>query len=94
MRRLWGGLGLLAAFLLVGGCTSTEKRPKPPKPKEEYTLPPEEDGRYSKWPEYPKGVFEEDPLLKKAKDANKEPGGLPSRMPGQRFGGGGGGGPF
>ena len=91
MRRLWGGLGLLAAFLLVGGCTSTDKRPpKPPKPKEEYTLPPEEDARYSKWPEYPKNVFDEDPLLKKAKDANKEPGGLPSRMPGQRFSGGGG----
>jgi hypothetical protein len=91
MRRLWGGLGLLAALLAAVGCTSTKKDLKPPKPKEEYRLPPEDDGRYSKWPEYPKNVFEEDPLLKKAKEANKAPGGPPDRMPGQRFGGGPGG---
>ena len=94
MRRLWGGLGLLAAFLLALGCTSTDKQLKPPRPKEEYRLPPEEDARYSKWPEYPKSVFEEDPLLKKAKDANKDPAGPPGRLPGQRFSAGPGAAPF
>src|SRR2546421_527013 len=65
MRRLWEGLSLWAAALLaVAGCASTAPVTKPPKHPEEYVLPPAEDARFSRPPQYPKGSLNNDVLLK------------------------------
>jgi hypothetical protein len=92
MLRYWGGLGLLSAALWgLAGCATTESEiKKPPKPPEEYKLPPEDDPRFNKPVEYPKDVFEKDPLQQKAK-AKDTPGMIGSQRsgmgprPGQGF---------
>jgi hypothetical protein len=89
MGRMRDGLGfLLAALLGLVGCTSNEPHLKPPKPHEEYNVPPEQDARFSKPVEYPKEVMERDPFAPKYKD--KDGPGNPGSMRSPRLGGGAG----
>ena len=85
MRRTREALGLLLAALIGSvGCTTSDAHLKPPKHPEEYNVPPDEL-RFSRPPEFPREVMDEDLLTKKAKDA-KGPDGQ------GRFGAGGMGG--
>jgi hypothetical protein len=61
--RLWGTIGL--ALSVLAGChwTSPNQTLRPPKHPEEYTVPPEEDLRFSQPPEYPKDVLNKDNLI-------------------------------
>jgi hypothetical protein len=57
MRTVWLTLGIAAAAALVlAGCKTTDPT-RPPKPPEEYTVPPAEDARYSQPPRFPKGTL-------------------------------------
>jgi hypothetical protein len=83
MLRRWGGLGILTVALwgLAGCATSTGEIKKPPKPPEEYNLPPENDARFNQPIEYPKEALEKDPLQQKAKGKD-----TPGMMGSQRSG--------
>jgi hypothetical protein len=94
MRRLWDATRLLTATLLgLAGCHTTDPPAKPPKPPEEYRLPPDSDRRYSQPPEYPKESLNKDPGPKNPAPGGPNgqggPGGMgnPS-MPGMSAGGG------
>jgi hypothetical protein len=91
MLRMRDGLGLLLAVLLsLAGCTSSDPYVKPPKPPEEYAVPPD-DPRFSKPIEYPKEALDRgDPLAQKYKDTGG-PGGPGPGMRGPGMGGGMGG---
>ena len=56
MHRRWADLGGLGVLLLLAilGCRPTESRIKPPPLREEYTLPPADDARFSAPPVFPK----------------------------------------
>ena len=75
MRRLRDLMGLvLLAAMVLGGCETSSNQVRPPKPVEEYRDPPENDSRYSGYPQYPKETMDQDVLMKKAKDkANSTP---------------------
>jgi len=91
MRRTREALGLLlAALISTVGCTSSDAHLKPPKHPEEYNVPPD-DLRYSKPPEFPKEVMDEDLLTKKAKDAKGDKDGQ-GKFGASGMGGGGAGG--
>jgi hypothetical protein len=85
------GLLLLGTIGLVG-CESTSHQVQPPKPPEEFRDPPENDPRYSGPIQYPRDTLDQDPLLKKARDASKNPQNPLNgpRSPGSRMGGMGG----
>ncbi|MCS6852353.1 MAG: hypothetical protein NZ700_14405 [Gemmataceae bacterium] len=60
MRRTWCAIPALGIMLLGSlGCQHRYSRPpiEAPKLHEEYTVPPPEDGRYSRPMEYPKEVL-------------------------------------
>jgi hypothetical protein len=60
MHTIWYRFGLLAATAFVlAGCATSDPT-KVPKHKEEYTLPPGEDARFSQPPAYPKDVLNQD----------------------------------
>ena len=60
MRMVWIGLGLAAAAAFVlAGCATSEPS-KIPKHAEEYTVPPVEDARYSRPPDFPKNTLNQD----------------------------------
>jgi hypothetical protein len=87
MRRTRDGLIVWAAALLsLGGC-STDQHLKPPIPEHTYTLPPADDPRFSRPPQFPENVLNKFPK----KDTGDDSGG-PPKMP-SRFSGGGMGGP-
>lgn len=74
---------LLLAGLGFVGCTWSDKEVRPPKPPEEFVVPPEDDARYGKPHEYPKDTLDQDMLLKKTKDGGKStPGPIGGRGPG------------
>lgn len=82
MRKMGIGLGCFGAFLLaLLGCTPTESRIQPPPLQEEYRLPPDDDPRFAKPPEFPKEARKD--FLKKA----TEPPTLPPAFKGQGPGG-------
>ncbi|MFO0878278.1 MAG: hypothetical protein U0840_13080 [Gemmataceae bacterium] len=76
MRRIRDLMGLLVlAGVTMAGCETNRDQIRPPKPPEEYNAPPVNDNRYTSYPEFPRDVMEQDPLLKRAaKDASKTPG--------------------
>ncbi len=79
MRRSWKGLGFVCAALVgAGGCWTTESALRPPRPPEEFTVPPENDARFSAPPSFPKGTLFNESIKKPA------PGGLPSGPQGIR----------
>jgi hypothetical protein len=86
VRRLQSGLGLLLAALLgLTGCNSTEPRVRPPKPPEEYAVPPNEELRFAQPPEYPKDLLNGDNLIRPKDNSNPGmgpggPGGPGGRM--------------
>jgi hypothetical protein len=93
MRRKWGRLALLlAAGLGWTGCASTDKHLKPPKPPEEYNLPPEHDRRYSNPVEYPKDTLNKDVLLDRFNESKDGGPSGPAGVRAPRLGGGGPGG--
>jgi hypothetical protein len=100
MRRLWDATRLLTIALLgLAGCRTTDPPTKPPKPPEEYKLPPDADRRYSQPPEYPKDSLNKDPGPKNSGMGG--PGGMGGRggmggpsMPGMGMSGGGSGRPY
>jgi hypothetical protein len=76
MRRLWDATRLLTMTLLgLGGCHTPGPPTKPPKPAEEYRLPPDADRRYSQPPEYPKESLNKDPGPKNSSPGPAGPGG-------------------
>jgi hypothetical protein len=82
MRRIRDMLGLLLLIHMgFSGCASSEPQLRPPKAPEEYNAPPDNDPRYNKPIEYPKETMDQDPLTKKAKDAEKTPGPTGARSP-------------
>jgi hypothetical protein len=63
-RRCWQGFGLVVTALVgLAGCSSPNAQLRPPKPPEEYVVPPEEDLRFSQPPEYPKELLNKDNLI-------------------------------
>jgi hypothetical protein len=90
---MWVGTATLAALVLgLAGCYTNERpRVKKPKYEEVYALPPENDSRWEKPVEYPKGALNEDTIKNKEKDK-----GAPDMKgpTGPRFGGGPGGGGY
>jgi hypothetical protein len=85
MQRVRGVFAVtLLGLVGLWGCESTEQQIRPPKPREEFRAPPEDDLRYSRPMEYPKETMDQDMLMKKARDAAK---GVPNRpsmgMPGR-----------
>ncbi len=91
MRRLWDATRLLAVTLLgLTGCQTPGPPAKPPKPAEEYKLPPDADRRYSQPPEYPKDSLNKDPGPKNSGPANPNGPGGPGMgnpsMPGMSMG--------
>jgi hypothetical protein len=78
-RRWWSGLGLLLVALAgLTGCKPTNNQLRPPKPPEEYNIPPEEEARFSQPPEYPKDMLNKGNLIQ-PKDGSA---GLPAAGPG------------
>ena len=93
MRRLWdGGRLLLLTLLGLAGCHSTDPPTKPPKPPEEYNLPPEHDRRYSNPVEYPKDTLNKDVLLDRFNESKDGGPSGPAGVRAPRLGGGGPGG--
>lgn len=82
------GLGCLA-LLVAAGCESEHQHLRPPKPPEEYKALPDNDPRVSGPIQYPADTMDQDPLLKRAKDASKS---TPGPMQSPRMGGPAGGG--
>jgi hypothetical protein len=70
-----GTAGAVLAAVLCGlvGCTTSDAHLKPEKPPEEYTVPPENDGRYSKPIEYPKDSMHQDIHLERLQNGGKKP---------------------
>ena len=65
MRAKRAGLSCLSGLLLVAaGCWTTEPSLKPPPHPEEYTIPPQDDSRFSAPIEYPKGTLNQDTIKK------------------------------
>jgi len=86
MARSWGNLAALGALVLslVGCYTNDRVKLTPPKHVEEYTIPPEDDPRFSKPIEFPKNLLNKNDSPKN-KDDDKQ------NMPGMHGGGMGGG---
>jgi hypothetical protein len=58
MRRSWRGLKLMLVIAVTAvGCSSRDIAMKPPKHPEEIAVPPVEDGKFSKPPQYPDGTL-------------------------------------
>jgi hypothetical protein len=95
MRRPWRELKLMLAIAVAAvGCSSREIVMKPPKHPEEIAVPPPEDGKFSKPPEYPAGTLNQgDPALAQGggRGGRGGPGG-PGGMPNMGAMGGGMGG--
>jgi hypothetical protein len=76
MRAWCGGIGLLTlAALVLTGCTANQARFRPPPHPVEFRLPPEDDPRYSRPPEYTKGIFTEE--LDSRTEELRRPGPIP-----------------
>ena len=82
--------GLSTALLCLTGCWHSDANLHPPKPPEEFRLPPEDDPRFSNPPSYPKGVLNQD-YIKKDKEREESKPGFPAYMGGAGLGGAGGG---
>jgi hypothetical protein len=81
---------LAGAILFLPGCRSKEARFQPPPLPEEYLLPPTDDPRFSRPPEYHKSPHDDDPLLKpKPGPGRPTPGSFRGRRPGGMGGMGG-----
>src|SRR5262249_24191230 len=73
--RWWAGLGLLLAALgCLTGCKPTTNQLRPPKPPEEYAIPPEDEARFSQPPEYPKDTLNKDNLIRPKDSSSGLPG--------------------
>lgn len=84
MRRFGNGLRLAASLLLLSGCQGESYiRPKPGP--EELRVPPIEEARYSKPPEFPKGTLNQDTPPKSGSDGG--PAGVGRGPTGGRMGG-------
>jgi hypothetical protein len=58
----WKGCSLLlTAFAGLAGCTPYNHL-RPPKPPEDFTLPPQNDARYSQPVQYPEGTLNKDTI--------------------------------
>jgi hypothetical protein len=89
MRRTRDGFFVLAAALLtLGGC-SNDAHLKPPRPEQTYNLPPIDDPRFSRPPQYPESVLNKFPK----KDTTPDDPNAPPKMSPSRFSGSGVGGP-
>jgi len=65
MRRLWQGLRVVLAVVAgVGGCSSRDIALKPPKHPDEIIVPPVEEAKFSKPPQYPAEVLNQDAMAK------------------------------
>lgn len=80
MRRPWRGLRLLLALAGAAvGCSSRDIALKPPKHAEEIAVPPLEDGKFSKPPEYPAGSLNQsDTAQGGGRGGRGGPGGMPN----------------
>jgi hypothetical protein len=90
----WKGVSLLlTAFAGLAGCTPYNHL-RPPKPPEDFSLPPQNDARYSMPVEYPKDTLNQDTIGAKngSPTGPGGPGGPGGGMGGGRGGGMGGGG--
>jgi hypothetical protein len=64
-RRLWQGLRVVLALVAtLGGCSSRDIALKPPKHHEEIVVPPVEEAKFSKPPQYPAEVLNQDAMAK------------------------------
>jgi hypothetical protein len=70
------GLLLVALGGLAGCKPTTTNQLRPPKPPEEYNIPPDEESRFSQPPEYPKDTLNKDNLIR-PKDSSTGPPGSP-----------------
>jgi hypothetical protein len=94
MRRTWASSALFFSLLMaMVGCYSTERRViQPPKNPEVYALPPENDSKWDKPLEYPKGTLNQDSVKLPEKDDGKPAGPGMRGAGGPKMGMGGGGG--
>ncbi len=91
-RWFWKEAGmLLTALVGLTGCT-TYNHLRPPKPPEDFTLPPQNDSRYSMPVEYPKDTLNQNTLGAKSGNPGGPggPGGMGGRGGGMGGMGGGG----
>ena len=88
MRATWRLLpGLGAVLICLAGCQTTPTKFHPPKQPETYTLPPEDDPRFSSAPTYPKNTLNQD-YIKRDKERTEN---ADSGQPKGHFGGAGSG---
>ncbi|NBO93890.1 MAG: hypothetical protein EBV06_16515 [Planctomycetia bacterium] len=85
MRLVIGSFAVLSLLTLLG-CSTTQPNTRPPKEPMVYRTAPD-DPAYSRPLEYPKETMEQDPLIKKAKNAgitglNQRPGQASMGRPG------------
>ncbi len=88
MRKWWIGLAsLVAALLALVGCSTTDQNiSKPPPAPPDYVLPPADEAKYSKPPDFPEKTLNE---RKKKSDPMMPPNGIRSPRSGGMGGMGG-----
>ncbi len=82
MAASWRRIGWVGCILLLAaGCWNTKPSVKPPPHPDEFKLPPEDDARFSKPLEYPKGALNQDFIRKKGSTGAdpSDPMGAPGR---------------